>query len=71
VLLFAESNTRFLCEVPADREAEFLQTLAGVPVAQVGRVVAQPRLAITRGAATLIETDLSVLKEAWQAPLRW
>ena len=70
VLLFAESNTRFLCEVPSSAAAGFEKSLEGIPCACVGEVVPAARLEII-GAATRIAADLARLKEAWQEPLRW
>ena len=73
VLLFSESNTRFLCEVAADKATEFESTLAGVSCARIGEVVQGPRLTVagTGTAAPVIDVSLVDLKEAWQAPLRW
>ena len=73
VLLFAESNTRFLCEVNTDKTVEFESTLAGVSCARIGEVVHDPRLTVGGiGTATpVIDVSLVELKEAWQAPLRW
>jgi phosphoribosylformylglycinamidine synthase len=73
VLLFSESNTRFLCEVRGRDAAAFEQTLRGVPHARVGEVVADGKLRISAIAAgpPLVEADLGSLKEAWQQPLRW
>jgi phosphoribosylformylglycinamidine synthase subunit PurSL len=73
-LLFSESNSRFLCEVPRVKQAEFERLLAGVPLAAIGEVRAEPRLRIFReGDETtpLIDAELATLKEAWQKPLRW
>jgi phosphoribosylformylglycinamidine synthase len=77
VLLFSESNSRFLCEVPPTRAAEFEQLLAGVPCGQIGEVTETGRLEAlglprsARDKATVIDADLNELKEAWQKPLRW
>jgi len=87
VLLFGESNTRFLCEVrPRDVEA-FEAALADVPHALVGEVLETDNLQIFGiprpipndrtdqpveiGTPLVIEADLATLKEAWQRPLRW
>ncbi len=67
VLLFSESNTRFLCEVAGHHAAEFEQALAEVPHAQVGAVTDSGKLTI--GAA--IDLPIQQLKETWQAPLNW
>lgn len=75
--LYAESNTRFLCEVPRDRMQAFEQTLAGVPHAVIGEVTDTGRVQIAspqpnqKMAHWLIDLSLAELKEAWQQPLRW
>jgi len=87
VLLFSESNTRFLCEVPPDKCEAFEKTLAGVPQALVGEVTEGDKLEIIGvpslipgdrpdqaeeiGAPIVVEAELKSLKEAWQKPLAW
>jgi phosphoribosylformylglycinamidine synthase len=71
ILLFSESNTRFLCEVPAANAAEFERLTAGVPCARIGQVVAEPRLQIGCAGRQLVSEGLAGLKAAWQAPLDW
>jgi phosphoribosylformylglycinamidine synthase len=78
VLLFSESNSRFLCEVPRTKAEAFERLLAGLPHAAIGEVTDTSRLQIvglpqTHGepAATIIDSDLAELKSAWQAPLKW
>ncbi len=46
ILLFSESNTRFLCEVRPEQREAFEQALADVPHALVGEVVATKQLQI-------------------------
>ena len=71
-LLFSESNSRFLCEVPPDIAEDFEATLAGVPCARIGEVNDDAKLQIMdSGDSPMIDADIEVLKEAWQAPLRW
>jgi len=71
--LFAESNTRFLCEVHPEEVAAFEKCLAGIPYACVGSTVDETRLKIseTSGGRALIDAELDELKAAWQAPLSW
>jgi phosphoribosylformylglycinamidine synthase len=69
--LFSESNSRFLCEVPADKTAAFERLLQDMPAAKIGEVTADKRLTISGGGKRLIDVDILKLKEAWQAPLRW
>jgi phosphoribosylformylglycinamidine synthase len=75
ILLFSESNTRFLCEVPPNHRQEFEAAMGHVPHALVGEVTRSPRLCIARDAApeasAAIHVEIGRLKEAWQAPLRW
>ena len=74
-LLFAESNTRFLCEVPPDAVGHFESILGDVPHAAIGEVIAEPKLQIVNfdpaNPFHVIDADLAELKEAWQKPLRW
>jgi phosphoribosylformylglycinamidine synthase len=85
ILLFSESNTRFLCEVRPEAAKAFEAALAGVPHALVGEVVTEPKLQIIGlptpapgfdspdahelSASLVIDADLSRLKQAWQSPL--
>jgi phosphoribosylformylglycinamidine synthase subunit PurSL len=71
VLLFSESNTRFLCEVRPERAAAFDAALSGVPHARIGEVTPDEKLKILAGGDPIVLADLSALKEAWQKPLRW
>ncbi len=71
VLLFSESNTRFLCEVrPQDRQA-FERSFSGVAHALIGEVTADGNLQIASGATPLVAADIRSLKQAWQKPLDW
>jgi phosphoribosylformylglycinamidine synthase len=77
-LLFAESNTRFVCEVAAGCQQAFAQHMADNKVAcrEIGCVLPADSLSIvTTGesgsARSLVEVPLAQLKRAWQAPLKW
>jgi len=69
--LFAESNTRFLCEVHPKSAADFEKHLADIPHAKIGTTTTTTRLQITDSVSgkTLINAELAELKTAWQAPL--
>ncbi len=71
VLLFSESNSRFLCEVPPELAPLWEGLLAEVPFARLGQVIAQPILEITWQGETIIQSDLQTLKNAWLCPLDW
>ncbi|MCA9122005.1 MAG: phosphoribosylformylglycinamidine synthase subunit PurL [Planctomycetaceae bacterium] len=70
--LFSESNSRFVCEVPVDRKANFERLFDGLPFAAIGEVTDSGRVVVTGSAGvTLIDSSIQELKEAWQSPLRW
>jgi phosphoribosylformylglycinamidine synthase len=72
VLLFSESNTRFLCEVTAEHAAAFEAALAGLEFARIGQVVDSGRLEILdRDNTPVIDATLDTLKKAWVSPLAW
>jgi phosphoribosylformylglycinamidine (FGAM) synthase-like enzyme len=80
VLLFSESTTRFVLEVPIESFAELAGLFDGLPLGRLGEVAAQhegegiasARLTV-RGLAGSVVIDASVatLKAAWQRPLHW
>jgi phosphoribosylformylglycinamidine (FGAM) synthase-like enzyme len=72
-ILFAESNSRFICEVPAKHCDQFEEWMAGAEVAcgALGNVTDEPALMIGDGDEQLLQAPCSALKESWQFPLRW
>ena len=70
VLLFSESNTRFLCEIRPENAAAWETAMNGIPHGRIGEVTHTKTLLMT-AASTVIDADLKTLKEAWQNPLRW
>ena len=72
VILFSESNSRFLCEIAPEKVEAFESALKGIPIAPLGRVTDEAILRV-RGLTgdTIIEKNIAELKEAWQKPLRW
>jgi len=72
VLLFSESNSRFLVEVRPQFWAQFVQHLAGLPVVELGKVTGGANLTI-RGVAgsTVVDAGWADLKQSWKSPLAW
>jgi phosphoribosylformylglycinamidine (FGAM) synthase-like enzyme len=71
-ILFSESNTRFLAEVPSKNKKEFEAALSGIDFAEIGRVTNNRKLEIHgRNGKTILAAGIDELKEAWQKPLRW
>ncbi len=71
ILLFSESNTRFLCEIEPANAAAFEAAFAAIPHARIGEVTGSGRLEILADYAAVISADISALKAAWQSPLQW
>jgi phosphoribosylformylglycinamidine synthase len=72
VLLFSESNTRFLVEVPPAHRGEFELLFADMPASLLGRVTNHDRFVMTTGGRhSLIDSFLADLKRAWKTPLAW
>src|SRR5262249_50194790 len=72
VLLFSESATRFVVEVPPEHVAAFQECLDDVSMPPIGQTCKEPRLRIAGAAGEwIVWAKLTDLKEAWQKPLRW
>jgi phosphoribosylformylglycinamidine synthase II len=72
VLLFSESNSRFLAEVEPGNQREFETILHGNIFAVIGKVTTEGTLKIKGlNGNRVISLPLKTLKEAWQKPLRW
>ncbi len=71
-LLFSESNTRFVLEVPADCTEALSGIFAGLPLTPLGEVVVTDRVTI-RGTSgsPVVDQPLAKLKASWQQPLAW
>jgi phosphoribosylformylglycinamidine synthase len=80
-LLFSESASRFIAEVPPAQRAAFESILgsANVSFGRIGEVTEGGRLRVSAAAneasagesSWLVDLPLAELKEAWQEPLRW
>jgi len=72
VLLFSETQSRFVVTVAPEHAHAFEQYLAAHAYACVGEVTADARLTITgTNGASVVQAATAELKNAWQAPLRW
>ncbi len=70
ILLFSESNARFICEVTPENAAAFEKATSGIACAKIGEVVDNTTLEITLEHPVL-KANISALKESWQKPLHW
>ncbi len=74
VLLFSESNSRFILEVLATAQAavESLCRSANVPAIKLGEIASTDRVQIRSTAGALvIDSTLDELKQCWKQPLAW
>jgi len=66
-ILFSESNSRFLVEVPQERASEFEACFVSSPAQMIGQVSETDRLVVEDDSGTtLIDSSLESLKQAWQ-----
>lgn len=72
-LLFSESNSRFLIEVPVEL-VDQLQPIFrahGVQATRVGTITADGKLTVKRSGADVVDIEIAAAKLAWQKPLDW
>ena len=72
IILFSESNSRFLVEVPVAHSGGFEARMAGAPCARVGDV-ADGGVVRVRGldGEIVLSAEIHELKAAWKRPLDW
>ena len=72
ILLFSESNTRFLVEVLPRNALAFEDQLSGLPFVRVGTTTDDHTLQVLgSGGKKVIDVLLNLLKDAWRKPLAW
>jgi len=72
ILLFSESNSRFVVEVERSKQKEFQKQLKGCPFGLIGCLTDRIDFTIYGLDGNLcVSSDIFKLKEAWRAPLRW
>ncbi len=72
IILFSESNTRFLIEVQPEHQKQFETLVKDIPCGIIGKVISEPLLKINGLNNNLIVSEnIYDLKEAWQSALRW
>jgi phosphoribosylformylglycinamidine synthase len=79
-MLFSESPTRFLLEVPPQHYAALADLVGGLPMGRLGEVGpgpgdppdSPPSLTILGlDGSAVIDAPVARLKDEWQRPLRW
>jgi len=70
-ILFSESNSRFLVEVPEVRKEKFEALMEGAIYSLVGKVKKEGSLSVwDLGGEKVVEASLAALMEAWKTPFR-
>ncbi|MDD4909744.1 MAG: phosphoribosylformylglycinamidine synthase subunit PurL [Candidatus Omnitrophica bacterium] len=71
-IMFSESNSRFLVEVPKQEQKEFERTMKGLPLGLIGCVCDNNKFNIY-GLDNKVCASAKArhLKDAWQKPMRW
>ncbi len=72
VILFSESNSRFIVEVDKKNQEEFEKLMQDNQFGLIGCVSEKPEFKVYGlDGEVVVSVDIDKLKEAWQRPLRW
>ncbi|MCK5559632.1 MAG: phosphoribosylformylglycinamidine synthase subunit PurL [Thermoplasmata archaeon] len=73
IILFSESNTRFIVEVSRDHQSEFEKIMSGIKLGLIGSTASKHNNLIIKGlkGAPILKVDLTELKEVWKSTFRW
>ncbi|MDR1960255.1 MAG: phosphoribosylformylglycinamidine synthase subunit PurL [Planctomycetaceae bacterium] len=69
VLLFSESNTRWICEVAPENAESFEAALTGTVWGRIGKVTDEKQLMITYDGKTVLSKSIADLHNAWKKTL--
>jgi phosphoribosylformylglycinamidine synthase len=73
LILFSESNSRFIAEISPKNQKEFEHALIGVPFNVIGQVT-EGKEFIINGMTTgekIVDTTTDQLKASWQGTFNW
>jgi phosphoribosylformylglycinamidine synthase len=72
VILFSESNSRFVVEVEKKKQKEFEQAMRGVPLGLIGCLSAEKKFKVHGvDGALCLNAGIDRLKAEWRRPLQW
>ena len=69
-ILFSESNSRIIGEVPANKKALFEKLFGTLPHSCIGEVIKSPHLSISHKKNIIINESVVSLKTAWKKPMK-
>jgi phosphoribosylformylglycinamidine synthase II len=71
IILFSESNSRFIVEVHKEKQKEFEEIIDGVPYGCIGKVLNNGDFTVlSQNGEKVISEKISALKDAWQSTLK-
>ncbi len=68
-ILFSESNSRFLVEVPPGKAQEFEALMRGIAFAKIGETTGR-EVVVTHHGKEILREDIGELKRSWQSGVR-
>ncbi len=68
-ILFSESNSRFLVEVPPGKAQEFEALMRGIAFAKIGETTGR-EVVVTHHGKEILREDIDELKRSWQSGVR-
>lgn len=72
VLLFSETQSRFVVTIAPEKQQAFERCMQGTVMGEIGIVASEPQFRIMGlNGAIVVNSDIFVLKECWQKPLRF
>lgn len=73
IILFSESNTRFIVEVSRDHQSEFEKIMSGIKLGLIGATASKHNNLLIKGlkGAPILKADLTDLKEVWKSTFLW
>lgn len=71
MLLFSESNSRFIVEITPENKKSFEKTMKGIPVKCIGKVENTKKMIVTGlNDKEIINANINTLKTNWKKPFR-
>lgn len=69
-ILFSESNSRIIVEVPTNKKALFKKLFGALPYGLIGEVTENSHLSISHKKNIIIDESILSLKKAWKKPIQ-
>jgi phosphoribosylformylglycinamidine synthase len=73
IILFSESNTRFIVEISRDNQSKFEEIMKGVVFGRIGESTSKHNNLIIQGLnnTPVVKADLGELKAEWKSTFKW